>query len=54
LYPAAGEPAADADGDGAPMSARAYLQMAAAQNFTRKSKASRFCYFVRVRRNTGV
>lgn len=44
----------DSGGDVTPISARQYLQMAAAQNLTKKAVADRFCYFVRVRRNTGV
>lgn len=47
-------PPTGAEGFGAPMTARTYLQMAAQQNIGKKAGVSRYCYFVRVRRNTGV
>ena len=40
---------------GAPMSAGEYLRMAAVQNVSQKTSGRRqYCYFVRVRRNTGL
>lgn len=39
---------------GGVMTAAQYRQMAAQQNATKKFNSGRYCYFVRVRRNSGV